>query len=127
MHRSLACLVLLVASCTAAVAAADEEADRRLFNDKILPRLKTHCFECHAKDAEEIKGGLRLDTREALRDGGDSGPIVVPGDPEHSLLIKVLRYAEDDRQMPPRGKLEQAIIDDFVEWVRRGAIDPRPE
>ena len=127
MQRCFTLLTLLAAFTGGAVCAAGEEEDRRFFDDKILPRLKTHCFECHAKEAEEIKGGLRLDTREALRDGGDSGPIVTPGDPERSLLIKVLRYAEDDRQMPPRGKLEQAIIDDFVEWVRRGAVDPRAE
>jgi hypothetical protein len=115
-------LVLLAAAPLRA-----EEADRKLFDEKILPVLKMHCFECHARDAEEVKGGLRLDTREGLRQGGDSGAIVKPGDPEDSLLILVLRYGEDDRQMPPRGKLDQAMIDAFVEWVKRGAIDPREE
>jgi hypothetical protein len=89
--------------------------------------LKSQCFECHSKGAEEIKGGLRLDTRAALRTGGDTGPIIKPGEPDDSLLIKVLRYDEDDRQMPPRGKLDQEIIDAFVDWVKRGAVDPRDE
>lgn len=102
-----------------------EDAENKFFAEKILPALKMHCYECHSKDAEEVKGGLRLDTREALRTGGDSGAIVKPGAPDESLLIKVLRYEEDDRQMPPRGKLDQETIDAFVDWVKRGAIDPR--
>lgn len=118
-------LVLLAWLTTATTLCADDAAQRQFFNEKILPVLKMHCFECHAKDAEEVKGGLRLDTRAALRSGGDSGEIVKPGEPDDSLLIKVLRYDEDDRQMPPRGKLDQAVIDDFIAWVKRGAVDPR--
>lgn len=117
--------LILVASA-AALAGADEAGDK-FFQDKILPRLKQHCFECHAQDAEDVKGGLLLDTRAGLRAGGDSGEIIAPGDPEGSLLIQALRYAEDDRQMPPRGKLDQAIIDDFVKWVTDGAPDPRQD
>jgi len=121
-------LVLVVLSSLAGAALhADDAADARFFNDKILPALKQHCFECHSKGAEELKGKLRLDTKAGVKAGGDTGEIVKPGEPDDSLLIKVLRYDEDDRQMPPRGKLEQAIIDDFVEWVKRGAFDPRPE
>jgi hypothetical protein len=119
--------LLFVFSLAAAVAPADEKEDAKLFNEKILPVFTKHCFECHSKQAEEIKGGLRLDTREALKTGGDTGAIIEPGEPDKSLLIKVLRYAEDDRQMPPRGKLDEAIIKDFVEWVKRGAVDPRKE
>jgi mono/diheme cytochrome c family protein len=118
-------LALLVALAMATSLLADDAKERQFFNDKILPVLKKHCFECHAKEAEEVKGGLRLDSRAALRMGGDSGEIIKPGEPDDSLLIKVLRYAEDDRQMPPRGKLDQAIIDDFVNWVKQGAVDPR--
>lgn len=106
-------------------ASADDTADKTFFNEKILPVLKTHCFECHSRMAEEVKGQLKLDTREDLRAGGASGAIVVPSEPDRSLLIKTLKYDEDDRQMPPRGKLDEAIINDFVEWVKRGAIDPR--
>lgn len=119
-------LLLLTISLMASSSYADEAEDK-FFNEKILPVLKAQCFECHAKDAEEVKGGLRLDTRTALRAGGDTGVIIKPGEPEDSLLIKVLRYAEDDRQMPPRGKLDQEVIDAFVEWVKQGAVDPRPE
>lgn len=119
--------ILLLTMALVASSIHAKEADDKFFNEKILPVLKSQCFECHAKDAEEVKGGLRLDTRTALRAGGDSGAIIKPGDPEDSLLIKVLRYAEDDRQMPPRGKLDPEVIDAFVEWVKQGAVDPRPE
>ncbi len=118
-------LALLTCLATATSLLADDAEQRKFFNEKILPVLKMHCFECHAKDADEVKGGLRLDTRAALRSGGDSGEIIKPGEPDESLLIKVLRYDEDDRQMPPRGKLDQAVIDDFIAWVKRGAVDPR--
>jgi hypothetical protein len=116
------CLAVSIISC--AILRADD-AEAKFFSGKILPILKTHCFECHSKEAEEIKGGLRLDTRAALLAGGESGPIVVAGEPDRSLLIQMLRYEEDDRQMPPRGKLDDAVIQDFTEWVKRGAFDPR--
>jgi hypothetical protein len=125
MHR-LNCFAFIIASSFAVAARADEAGDK-LFADKILPVLKQHCYECHARDAEEVKGGLLLDTRAGLRAGGDSGAVVVAGDADRSLLIQALRYEEDDRQMPPRGKLEQTIIDDFIKWVADGASDPRKE
>lgn len=106
---------------------AADEANEKLFREQILPTLKTHCYECHSRDAEEVKGGLRLDTRAALRAGGDSGEVIRPGDADASLLIRVLRYAEDDRQMPPRGKLDQKLIEAFERWVNDGADDPRDE
>lgn len=119
------CAFLLAATCV--LPAFADEAGDKLFADKILPVLKQHCYECHARDAEEVKGGLLLDTRAGLRAGGDSGAVIVPGDADASLLIQALRYQEDDRQMPPRGKLEQSIIDDFIKWVADGAVDPRKE
>jgi hypothetical protein len=121
LSAAILCLVF------AGVLRADEAADAKFFDEKILPVFKKHCFECHSKDAEELKGKLRLDTKEGVKTGGDTGEIVKPGEPDESLIIKVLRYDEDDRQMPPRGKLDQAIIDDFVEWVKNGAFDPRKE
>jgi mono/diheme cytochrome c family protein len=122
-------LPLSIAVCfaCAGLVGADEAADAKFFNEKILTVFKKHCFECHSKDADELKGKLRLDTKAGLKAGGGTGEIVKPGEPDDSLIIKVLRYDEDDRQMPPRGKLDQAIIDDFVEWVKNGAFDPRKE
>src|SRR5215510_14999223 len=58
------------------------------FEKKIRPVFVEHCYQCHSKDAEKVKGGLLLDTREGLLKGGDSGPAIAAGDPEKSLLIK---------------------------------------
>ncbi|HXG10340.1 MAG TPA: DUF1553 domain-containing protein [Gemmataceae bacterium] len=97
------------------------------FEKKIRPVLVEHCYQCHSAEAEakkKLRGGLRVDSREGLLKGGDSGPAIVPGKPEESLLIQALRYA-DGLQMPPRGKLPAAIVADFETWVRQGAPDPR--
>jgi hypothetical protein len=89
--------------------------------------LTKHCYECHSKTAKEIKAGLRVDTAAGIRDGGDSGPAVVPGEPDESLIIKAVRYTDQDMQMPPTGKLPDEAIKDLEEWVKRGAPDPRDD
>ncbi len=88
--------------------------------------LHEHCFKCHSHTADKIKGGLVLDSRDALLAGGDSGPAIVPGDPTKSLLIEAVRYENEDLQMPPKGKkLSDAQITTLTEWVKAGA--PWPE
>jgi hypothetical protein len=94
------------------------------FEQKIRPLLAERCFKCHG-DAEKPKGGLRLISRKGWELGGDTGPAVVPGKPETSLLIKAVRYADTDLQMPPAGKLPEAEIKLLEEWVKRGSPDPR--
>src|SRR6185436_17174672 len=80
----------------------------------------------HSKGADKVKGGLLLDTREALAQGGNTGPAIVPGKPDQSLLIEAVAYKNEDLQMPPKGeKLSDQQIADLTEWVRRGAPDPR--
>ncbi|MFN9987925.1 MAG: DUF1553 domain-containing protein [Pirellula sp.] len=93
------------------------------FEKKIRPVLVEHCYECHATDAKSIQGGLSLDTAQGLLQGGDSGPALVPHQSDASLIIQAIRY--ESNQMPPRGKLPESVIADFVEWVNAGAIDPR--
>ena len=79
------------------------------------PVLHGTCGRCHG--AEKVKGGLRLDSREALLDGGDTGPAVVPGEPGESLLIQAIRH-EDGLEMPPKKpKLAEPTIADFETWV----------
>jgi hypothetical protein len=98
------------------------------FETKIRPVLVEKCYQCHSADAEKIKGGLVLDTREGIRRGGDSGPGIVPGDPEKSLVIEAIRFTNPDMEMPPAksgGKLPDQVIADFEQWVRMGAADPR--
>lgn len=101
--------------------AADENDD--FFETRIRPVLVQHCYECHASGAAEAEGGLVLDHRDGLRQGGDSGPAVVPGEPAESLLLQALHY--ESLEMPPAGKLPATVIADFETWIRKGAADPR--
>jgi len=100
-----------------------EPAQLEFFEAKIRPVLVQHCYECHSADAKNIKGGLLLDTRTATLKGGDSGPAVVAKNVDDSLLINALRH--ESFEMPPKGKLPDAVIADFVTWVEMGAPDPR--
>jgi len=111
------CLYLFFASF--GVAQADE-----FFTTKIEPLLKQRCFECHSHETK-MKGGLTLDSRSGWEQGGDVGPAVVPGKPEESLLIRMVRWSDDEHQMPPKEKLPAAEIALLEEWVKRGAPDPR--
>lgn len=95
------------------------------FEKKIRPVLVDHCYSCHAENSKSVKAGLKLDTRAALRAGGESGPSIEPGNPERSLLIKALRCTDENMKMPPKGKLSDDVIADFVTWVKMGAPDPR--
>jgi hypothetical protein len=98
---------------------------QEFFEAKIRPVLATQCGKCHASTAEKLRGGLRLDSRKTLRLGGDSGPAIVPGNPDLSLLIRAIRYRDDDLRMPPKAKLPDAVIADFEAWIKLGAPDPR--
>ena len=104
------------------------------FESKIRPVLVKHCYECHSAEAGKSKGGLLLDTREGIRTGGDTGPAVVPGDLEKSLLIAAIRWHDPDTGMPPEkkgGKLPDSTIADIavygdVAYAEEGAIDLAP-
>ncbi len=95
------------------------------FEKRIRPVLVQHCYKCHSMDSKQAKGGLRLDSREAIRKGGDSGPAVIPGDTEESLLLQALAYDGSFYDMPPAGKLSDAQIADLSQWIQDGAYDPR--
>ena len=104
--------------------AADEPTGIEFFEKKIRPILVQHCYECHSADAKALKAGLLLDSRDGWKQGGDSGPAIVPGKPQESLLIQALKY-EDGMEMPPKGKLPDEVVADFVKWIEQGAPDPR--
>ncbi|HJQ80831.1 MAG TPA: PSD1 and planctomycete cytochrome C domain-containing protein [Lacipirellulaceae bacterium] len=95
------------------------------FETNIRPVLVERCYECHSGTAKVLQGGLRLDSADGLRKGGDSGTAIVPYKPDDSLLISALRY--ESLEMPPSGKLPDKVIDDFIKWVALGAPDPRTE
>jgi hypothetical protein len=92
------------------------------FEARVRPVLVEHCHKCHAGD--KAKGGLRLDSRAALLAGGDTGPAVVPGDPDKSLLVKAVRGHDPDLVMPPAGRLPANVIRDLEAWVQGGAVWP---
>jgi hypothetical protein len=104
---------------------AADPADLEFFEKKVRPILAEHCYQCHSEKAKSPKGGLRVDGRDFLLKGGDSGPAVVPGRPEKSRLVEAVSYRNTELQMPPRGKLPDAALADLREWVQRGA--PWPE
>lgn len=129
-HHLLRCI--LFAGCGALwlwPAIARAEGDAEFFEKRIRPLLVDRCEICHSAAKGKSSGGLSLDTREGWQKGGDSGSaIIVPGKPEESLLVRAVRYADDGPQMPPKekgGKLTDAEIALVVEWVSRGAPDPR--
>ncbi len=132
-HRlSRACALTVVAGFGAAFSAhagaPSDLAQLDFFEKKIRPVLVQECYECHSNDAKKIKGGLTLDTREGVMKGGDSGPAVVPGKPNKSLLLTTMRHEDPDEDlaMPPKkDMLPEQVLADFAEWIKMGAPDPR--
>jgi hypothetical protein len=125
-HLALACALVAVHPVARAASAGED-----FFERLVRPLLVTHCYECHSAQAKELKGGLRLDFKGGWEKGGHSGPALVPGDPENSLLIKAIRHTEKDLRMPPvsdsRKQLPMEQILVLEQWVKMGAPDPRTE
>jgi hypothetical protein len=120
MRRTLLPVCLAVLAVPTLQAAEPEGGD--YFEKHVRPLLVEHCLKCHGDT--KPKGGLRLTSRKNLLAGGDSGPAIVAGQPEKSLLIQAIRYLDTPR-MPPRQKLPTQDIDRLVKWVKMGA--PWPE
>lgn len=113
----------VIALCLVRLARADGE---NFFESRIRPVLHERCIECHG--AEKQKGGLRLDSREGMLTGGDSGPAIIPGNADESLLVKAVLHTDADLKMPPAKsgpKLPPRAIDDFAAWVKSGAVWPK--
>lgn len=119
---------LLVTAFAAASIAQAAESDSEgivFFESRVRPALAKYCYECHSAESGKTKGGLRVDTREALLKGGESGPAVVPRSLEKSLLFQAITSTDKDAQMPPKGRLPDAVIADLRRWIEMGAPDPR--
>lgn len=99
------------------------DADLAFFESKVRPLLIERCYECHGDKKQ--KGGLRLDSQPGWQAGGETGAVIVPGDPARSLLIEAIRYTNEDLQMPPKERLNAAGVAILTEWVQRGAPDSR--
>ncbi len=94
------------------------------FERQVRPVLAGTCVKCHG--AVKASGGLRLDSREAILKGGESGPAVVPGDPKHSLLIRAIGHEDESLEMPPGKLLPESSRADLAAWVASGAKWPKP-
>jgi hypothetical protein len=121
-HATIHLLIVLYAAYLPASALA---GDSRLefFESRVRPVLVQRCEKCHGPKKQQ--GGLRLDQKSGWARGGDQGPAIVPGKPDASLIIKAVRYHDDDLKMPPGGNLSEREIAALVEWVQQGALDPR--
>ncbi|MHA3770875.1 PSD1 and planctomycete cytochrome C domain-containing protein [Verrucomicrobiota bacterium sgz303538] len=109
---------------------APDKAQVDFFEKNIRPVLSSKCYKCHSADSKDVKGGLLLDTREGILEGGDSGHAVVPGDVGQSLILKALKWQDKDMRMPPQkegGKLPDNVIADFEQWIKMGAPNPRTD
>ncbi|SIO27855.1 Planctomycete cytochrome C [Singulisphaera sp. GP187] len=125
----LTSLLLLSHLAATTVAAAGPPAPHptaealEFFEKRVRPILVNQCYTCHSANTNS-KGGLRVDDRNGLIQGGGSGPAVVPGDPENSLLIQAVNHAEDAPKMPPKKRLSPEEVADLTQWVKDGAAWP---
>src|SRR3954463_14799756 len=113
--RSLTITVLLAPL----LYSADDKA-QEFFEMRVRPVLAKNCFACHTASK---MGGLEMRSRESLLQGGKSGPAIVSGDPDHSLLLQAVRQ-EGELKMPPQGRLNAEEIDQLAAWVKSGAVWP---
>lgn len=103
----------------------DSRGQREFFETNIRPLLAQHCYECHSQKSNKVRAGLLVDSLPDLMRGGDSGPAIVVGNPDESLLISAVRH--EAFEMPPSGKLRDDQIADLEKWVRDGAWWPEEE
>ena len=110
---------------SAASPKADDPGNPEFYTAKVLPILTDNCFRCHG--GMNHRGGLSLQTHAGMMKGGHDGAVVVPGHPEQSLLIKLIRHegpANDPMPMPPKSKLSDDDIATVEQWIKAGAVMP---
>jgi cytochrome c len=133
MRRVVRGLVLVVIALAAwslrphpTAASGDADAAKPEFYQKsVRPIFVSNCFRCHA--GMNRRGGLSLSTRAGILKGGKDGPVIAPGDPAKSMLVRLIRHegpAKDPGPMPPKSKLSDADIATVERWIRAGAIMP---
>lgn len=125
-HRAAAILMACFVGCLGTVATASDKISPehlKFFESQVRPLLVQKCLGCHGEDDQ--KGSLRLDSLEAMISGGDSGPAIVPGKPDESLLVEAIRY--ESYEMPPSGQMPEKDIATLVRWVEIGAPWPGGE
>lgn len=123
--RLLVCVVSLAAVLPPSCLAADPSNRQfEFFESRIRPVLVAQCYECH--NSETAEGGLAVDHRQALLAGGENGAVIVPGNPQESRLLAILRHEIEGLEMPQGApKLDDRTVADFERWIANGAADPR--
>ena len=108
--------------CLLALMLPSDAAAETAFENDVRPLLATHCIDCH--NADDQQGGVRLDRKRHLLEDNNGSAAVVPGDPAASRMLQVIAYHDDDIQMPPDGKLDDAAIATLTRWIESGAYYP---
>jgi cytochrome c len=101
------------------------QANTDMYVKTVQPIFANNCYRCHGGDNH--RGGLQLDSKAGILKGGKDGAVVVPGHPEQSLLVTLIRHegpADDPKPMPPKGKLSDADIAAVTAWIKAGAVMP---
>jgi cytochrome c len=122
---AMATVLIAATSHSAAQAQATPPPDLRPYTEGAQPILKANCYRCHA--GMNHRGGFQMDTHAGIMRGGHDGAVIVPGHPEQSLLIKLIRHegpANDPMPMPPKSKLSDADIATITRWIQAGALMP---
>ncbi len=128
MRKPTSPVLVLASIVLPAVSAwAQTPTGTEFFEKEIRPVLAEKCYGCHFSKSKSPMGGLVLDTKSGLRQGGNGGPVIIPGDPASSRLLKALTYNQTDLRMPPTGKLPDDKIAAFEKWIAAGAPDPRED
>ncbi len=120
----LAVVLAVVGALGQAGAAEADAAGVAFFEKNIRPVLANNCYQCHSAEARNLKGELFLDSKQGMLNGGESGPVILPGNPAGSRLLQAIRH-EGKLKMPPRDKLSGQVAANFAKWIRMGAPDPR--
>ena len=125
MHRGFFRALFSLGLASVSLEASPTAEQVEFFERAIRPVLVERCYECH-NSSDKAKGGLALDWRGGLAKGGDSGPVIVAGEPGESPLLRVIRHEDRELKMPKDGpKLSLTVIGNFEKWIAMGAPDPR--
>ena len=118
MFKKTIVLCMLFSICNIVMA---QETGIKFFEKNIRSVLTTQCYSCHSSNSKDVKGGLSLDTRQGILNGGDSGPSVVRGKIDESLLLDYIESGD----MPPDNPLSEEVVNNFRQWIKMGMPDPR--
>ena len=122
-RRNVLAVLAMIASTGFAPGAEFASAQLEFFEKEVRPLFAKHCYKCHSVNAKRLEAGLLLDSRASQLRGGDSGPAIVPGKADQSLMIQAVRY--QDFEMPPKGKLPAKEVATLVRWIDMGAPWPQ--